>query len=341
MITSPVRIGIIGAGFWSQFQVPAWLELPDVEIVAICDKDLAKAENIADRFGIEKPYHSAEEMMDQEKITVVDIISNVETHPHLAKEAARRGIHVICQKPMAANITQSHEMVKNCERAGVNLFVHENFRWQAPIRRVKELMNDQAIGEPFKARITYCNSFPVFENQPFLAELDQFILTDMGTHTLDVLRFLFGEVKEFYAKIQTVNSNIKGEDVANILAEMKNGMQVFVEISYASILEHERFPQTYVLVEGSKGSIYLGPDLKISLTTKDGTIHEKVTVPSYPWGDPDYALIHSSIVSTHMNLANALLGRGEAETTGDDNLKTLSLVFGCYESAKTGRIITL
>src|SRR5690606_39312970 len=72
---------------------------------------------------------------------------------------------------------------------------HENWRWQSPIRKVKELLDAGVIGNVFKARVTFCSAFPVFDNQPFLRELEEFILTDIGSHILDVCRFLFGDRK--------------------------------------------------------------------------------------------------------------------------------------------------
>lgn len=149
--------------------------------------------------------------------------------------------------------------------------IHENWRWQAPIRALKKKLDSGVIGKSFKARISYCNSCPVFENHPSLAELEQFIIADMGSHILDTARFLFGEVKYLYCQIATVRKNIKGEDVASIAMRMKSGLQCNVELSYASKLENDRFPETYFLIEGENGSIELGPDFWLRITTKDGT----------------------------------------------------------------------
>ena len=118
-------------------------------------------------------------------------------------------------------------------------------------------MDSGVIGRAFKARVSFCSPFPVFDNQPFLAELDKFILTDIGSHVLDICRFLFGEAKSLYCLTQRVNQKIKGEDVANVLMEMQTGLHCYAEMSYASVLEKEAFPQTLVLVEGDKGSYIL------------------------------------------------------------------------------------
>ncbi len=101
-------------------------------------------------------------------------------------------------------------MVDLCRNAGVNLYIHENYRWQAPVRRFREIMDSGIIGTPFKARVSFLSGFPVFDNQPFLKNLDKFILTDMGSHILDVTRYLFGEVKTLWCQTRSINPGIKG-----------------------------------------------------------------------------------------------------------------------------------
>jgi predicted dehydrogenase len=209
------------------------------------------------------------------------------------------------------------------------------------MREVKRLLNSGVIGRVFRGRIDYCNSFPVFENQPFLKELKQFILTDVGSHILDAARFLFGEGSHVYCRTHRVHEDIQGEDVASVMMTMGGDVTVTVQMSYASRLEQDRFPETFLLIEGSKGSIELGPDCWVRVTTAEGTVSRRVTPPHFPWADQRYALVHSSIVPCHANLVGALRGEGEAETTGEDNLKTMELVFKAYESAAAGRVVEL
>jgi predicted dehydrogenase len=160
-------------------------------------------------------------------------------------------VAVICQKPMAPDLATARRLVALSREKGVPFYIHENFRWQAPIRRLKAILDAGEIGPVFKARVSFCSAFPVFDNQPFLAELDQFILTDIGSHVLDIVRYLFGEAKTLHCLTRRVNPKIKGEDVANVLLEMTGGVHCYTEMSYASLLERETFPQTLVLAEGT------------------------------------------------------------------------------------------
>jgi len=246
---------------------------------------------------------------------------------------------MICQKPMAPKLPLAQEMVSVCEQSGCPLFIHENWRWQAPIRKVKDILNSGAIGKVFKARVTFCSGFPVFDNQPFLAELDEFILTDIGSHILDTCRFLFGEVETLFCDTTSVNPKIKGEDVANVFMKMRDGTACFAEMSYASILEYEPFPQTFLLIEGERGSIHLTKEYSIHLTTRTGTEIITAKPKMYSWLDPKYALVHSSIVECNKDILLALQSKHKAETTGADNLQTVKLVHAAYASARTKSII--
>jgi D-apiose dehydrogenase len=338
----PLSFALIGTGFWSQFQLDAWRELPGVECVALCDRSPKKAAALGRRFGITRIYDDVEQLLAREKLDFVDLVTDVATHAPLARLAAKHGVAVICQKPMATSLREATATVEFCRRRRVPFLVHENFRWQTPLRALKATLDRGTIGRPFRARIDFISGFPVFENQPFLAELEQFIITDVGSHTLDLARFLFGEAASIYCRTQRVHKNIRGEDVATIVLEMRNGMHVTVNMAYAgNALEREAFPETLVFVEGERGSAELAPRCILRTTTRRGTRVSRATPPRYGWADPRYAVVHSSIVTCNANLLSALQRRVHAETTGADNLQTVRLVFGAYQSAASGRPVTL
>ncbi len=337
----PLKVAVIGAGFWSQFQIPAWLELPNVECVAVCDINGDKTKSLADRFQISGRFQDADELLRIIRPDVLDVITSPETHRDMVALAAKHRVPVICQKPLANDLKTAKEMVRICNQANIPLFVHENWRWQRPLREVKKVLDSGAIGKPFRAHVDFSSSFPVFDNQPFLRELDKFILSDMGVHILDVVRFFFGEAEWLMCRVQRINRTIRGEDVATVLVQMKSGGTVICTLSYASRLERERFPEAFLRIEGDRGSIELAPDFWIRVTDEEGTRSRRCPPPMYSWADPSYALIHSSIVDCHRNLIEGLLRKGQAETTGEDNLRTLELVFGSYESARLGQPVKM
>jgi D-apiose dehydrogenase len=339
---SELRFAIFGAGFWSRFQLAGWNEVKGAQCVAVYNRSRIKAEALAGRFRVPAVYSDAEELMDNEKLDFIDIITDVNSHPEFVFMAAERKVPVICQKPMAPSLKAAAQMVHRCRNAGVPFLIHENWRWQRPIRELKRALEKREIGRPFRAQIDMISGFPVFKNQPFLAELKQFIITDLGSHTLDTARFLFGEAENLYCQTGKAHKDIKGEDIATVTLRMGESTIVTVNMAYAeNYLERDRFPETFIFVEGEKGSIELAPDFWLRVTTKNGTHARRVPPPRYPWADPAYDVVHSSIVTCNRNLLAHLRGEAAAETTGQDNLETLKLVFGSYDSARRGTAVRL
>lgn len=339
----PLRFALFGTGYWSQFQLAAWKELPGVECVALYNRTPAKARALGERFGVTAIYDDPAKLLDQVKVDFVDIVTDVGTHAPLTKLAADRGRAVISQKPMATSLAEAHEMARYCEQKRVPLFVHENWRWQRPIRELKRILDRGEIGDVFRAGIDMISGFRLFEQQPFLRELEQFILTDLGSHTLDTARFLFGEAQDLTAWTGQVHHDIRGEDHATVVMRMgARPVHVVVRMAYAeNYVERECFPQTLFFIEGLKGSIEVAPDYNIRVTTRDGTRVERHPPDPYAWVDPRYAVVQSSIVACNANLLAALRGTTPAETSAADNLRTMKLVFSAYESSRTRQTLNL
>jgi len=337
-----LKFAVLGCGFWSKFQIGAWSEIKEAELVAVYNRTISKAEKIAEYFHVPGIYSDPEELFRTEKLDFVDIITDVDTHYQFVEMAVKYGIkNIICQKPMAPDFATAVRMVSLCREHGAKLYIHENYRWQAPVRRLKEILDSGVIGKPFKARVSFLSGFPVFDNQPFLRDLDHFILTDMGSHVFDVIRFLFGECNELWCQIKSINPGVKGEDMAAVMMKMRNGMPVFTELSYASVVEYDSFSTLHLLVEGEYGSTWLGPRFEIRTTTRKGTESEFITFPSYPWADPDYIVNHESGIHINRNILDDMFGKSKAENTGDDNFETVKLVWASYRSAQTMGIIKL
>lgn len=336
-----LRFAIFGTGFWSQFQLGGWQELEGVECVALYNRTLSKARDLAKRFGVPAAYDDAEALMKNEVLDFIDIITDVDTHAEFTALGARYGKDVICQKPMAPDFETAKDMMKLCRKAGVRFYVHENYRWQPQFRRVRQILDEGLIGKPFRCKTGFNTAFPVFETQPFLATLENFALTDQGSHQFDVLRYLFGEAQSIYTQIQTVNPTIKGEDVATSLLRMKNGVVCIQEISFSSPLEKEVFPQTLLLIEGEKGSIRLDAGFEISITVGTETKKEVVAMKTYPWQTDRLVPEPPSIVECNNDILQDMLGKKKAETTGKDNFETVRLVWAAYESARTGDVVQM
>ena len=336
-----VRFGVIGCGFWSQYQLAAWIEIEGVELAGLYNRTRSRAQALAARHGNPPLFGSAEELLSQGELDFVDIITSVETHAAFTELAARFGVDVICQKPMARDLAECERMVAACQSASVQLIIHDNWRWQAPIRAFAEALRDSGVGEPFRATVTYCNSFPVFQNQPFLAELEQFILMDMGTHILDTVRFLFGEATSVYCQTASVTPGIRGEDVATLSLRMASGVHCQVVLSYASQWSADRFPGTYLCAECAGGAVELGPGRQLAITHGGSTRTARVEVPGFSWADRQYELVHASIAVAQRDFLGVLRGEIAPETSGEQYLETMKLVQAAYESAQRNRVVAL
>ncbi|HZY45980.1 MAG TPA: Gfo/Idh/MocA family oxidoreductase [Anaerolineae bacterium] len=335
-----LKFAVFGTGFWSQFQIPAWFEVGGVDLVALYNRTVSKAEVIAQRFNVPRVYGDPEELLKNEQLDFIDIITEVPFHAPLVYLAAKYKIPVICQKPMAPDYETAQKMVQVCRDANVPYMIHENFRWQTPMRALKQAVDSGQIGTPFRARIDFITGFPVFANQPFLKTLEHLIITDLGSHMLDIARWLFGEANSLYCQTKRVQPDIAGEDAATFILQMGGRTTVVANIAYAgSFVEREVFPQTLVFIEGDKGSIELAPDYWLRVTTKEGTFSRRVPPPRYAWADPAYDAPHASIVPCNANLLNAIKTGQPAETSGEDNLKTMRLVYSSYESAARNEVI--
>jgi predicted dehydrogenase len=336
----PLRFAMVGAGFWARYQLAAWKEVPEAECVAVCDRMRERAERLAMSLGVMRVYDDTARMLEQERVDFVDIVTDPPSHPELVRLVADHGIAVVCQKPLALSLEEAEALVDYCHSRGVRLIVHENWRWQVPIRALRRMLDGGVIGRPFYGEIRFCTSFPVFQNQPYLRTLERFALADVGVHLLDVARFFFGEADRLYCQTHRVDPDIRGEDVAIVVLRM-NTTTVVCRMSFASRLSEERFPQTFCTIEGDRGSLELGPDYWIRTTTAEGTWARRFPPPSYPWVDPLYEVVQASMVPCNAHILHALRTGEPAETEAEDNLKTLRLVFAAYDSASRGQVRSL
>ena len=329
----PLRGALVGCGFFALNQLHAWRDLPGVEIVALCDRDPARLALAGDLFGIDRRYADADAMLAAETLDFVDIATTVPSHRALVELAARRRLPVICQKPFAATMADARAMVAACAAAGVPLMVHENFRWQSPIQAVKAVLDRGDIGEPFWGRVSFRSGFDVFAGQPYLAEGERFIIEDLGIHSLDVARFLFGDVAGLTARTRRVNPAIRGEDVATMLLDHASGATSVVDCSYATHLAEEPFPQTLVEVDGARGTIRLSAGYRLTVATAEGARETDVSPPLLPWASRPWHTIQESVLAIQRHWAECLRAGREPQTSGRDNLQTLALVEAAYASA--------
>ena len=127
-----MRIGLIGCGFFAQNHLNAWRDLSSegAVLTSVCDIDPAKAKAAAAEFGAPRWYSDVVEMLDAEKLDLVDIVTRMDTHRAIVTETLARNIPTVVQKPFAPAIEECMAMAEMASKAGTFLAVHENFRFQ-------------------------------------------------------------------------------------------------------------------------------------------------------------------------------------------------------------------
>ncbi len=338
---SDFKGALIGCGFFAVNQMQGWNDVKGAGIVAICDRDPERLKIVGDQFGVERRYTDAGQMFADGGFDFVDIATTVSSHRALVEMAAAHKVPAICQKPFAPTLADAKAMVAACKAAGIPLMIHENFRWQTPIQAVRKVLDTGAIGTPFWGRFSFRSGYDVFSGQPYLSEGKRFIIEDLGIHTLDIARYILGDVTSLTARTRRVNPRINGEDVATILLDHDNGATSIVDVSYATKQSIEPFPETLIEIDGTEGSIRLSQGYELQVTNTEGTVNTDVAPTLLSWASRPWHNIQESVFAIQQHWIDSLKAGSESSTSGTDNLKTFALVEAAYESADTKATIDI
>ncbi len=335
-----IALGIIGCGFFAQNHLHAWADLKEqgVEIAAVCDVNPSKAKAAAEVYGAPRFYTDAEAMLAEQNLGLLDIVTQMDTHRRLVELAMRRGVPTIVQKPFGRDLADCVAMVEAAEAAGVFLAVHENFRFQTPMRKAIQVLRSGAIGEPSWARISFRTGYDIYKGQPYLLDEERFVILDLGTHVLDLARVFLGEAEHVSAQTQRRNPRARGEDTATILVKHRDGGVSVVECTYEARRVPDLFPQTLIEIEGSRGAIVVkpGPVMEVTVDGKMTTI--EVDAPVLGWAERPWHIVQESVFATCAHMLAAVRAGRSADTDARDNLRTFALCEAAYELAAAGQI---
>jgi predicted dehydrogenase len=333
-----IALGLVGCGFFAQNHLHSWKDLAaeGVDIVAVCDIDPAKAKAAAEAFDVPHWYTEAEAMFREQNIGLVDIATRMDTHRPLVELAIQHRVPAIVQKPFAPALADCAALTKAAEDAGVFLAVHENFRFQVPMRRAVAVLRSAAIGEPSWARISFRTGYDIYEGQPYLLNEERFVIIDLGAHVLDLARIFLGEVERVSAETQKRNPRVRGEDTATMLLRHTSGGVSVVECTYEAHRVPDPFPETLVEIEGPRGAIALKAGPTMEVTTDGRMTSVDVDAPVLDWAERPWHIVQESVYAACAHMLQAVRASGEADTCARDNLKTFALCEAAYESAATG-----
>lgn len=196
-----MRTAVIGLAGVGNVHVNRWEDMPEVELVAVCDTDQRTLESVAAKHDV-KGYPSAEELIDSERLDAISICTPPKSHLPLTRLAAEHGVHVLCEKPMASHVEDCHRMIGVCEANRVTLMIGHKKRFVPPLVKLKELV-DGELG-PIQYMI---HRYP----HPGMSNRDWFWAEDDGggpilenaVHAADILGYLMGDVERVYAEGDT------------------------------------------------------------------------------------------------------------------------------------------
>src|SRR5688572_993796 len=219
----PLRIGMVGAGWVTQYHLPAWKKLRGrARVVAIADPAAPAREVRQASFDIADAFASCEAMLEAMALDAVDVCTPREAHAPTVAAVAARGLPVLCQKPLAPTLTEAEALVAAIG-PGARLMVHDNWRFRPVYRHLKTWLDANVAGRLRAVRLDYLSSGmipvadgsrPALTRQPFVRSLPRMLVSEILIHHLDALRYLLGELEVVSAHLERTNDEIIGEDVA-------------------------------------------------------------------------------------------------------------------------------
>jgi predicted dehydrogenase len=324
-----LRIGLAGAGWVSEHHLDAYQRLQErVTVAAIADPVRSAAEARAARYGIAEVYASVEEMLEETTLDALDIAAPREAHASLCRLAARHGLAILCQKPLAPTLEEAECLVAELGRRG-RLMVHDNWRFRPHYRRVHEWISEGRIGDVRSASMMILTSgllpdesgaLPALERQPMLAGLERMLLMEVMIHHVDTLRFLLGPLALAAARLGKRCPRIRGEDRAALFLVGDDGAAVSL---LGDFMAHGYPPHQVDRLEvlGTEGSIFLrdnqlrlvgGPEQTVELDLR--------------------ANYKESYRAAIAHFLDRLADGAPFETSADDHLETLRIVEAAYRS---------
>ena len=342
-MSGKIRVATVGAGYFSQFQYEAWQRLPDVDLVAVCNRTEAKARQIAETYGIPQVFTDLAEMLDRTKPDLVDIITPPVTHLESIRLAAARRIPIVCQKPFCQTVEEAEQAVSAAAATETLLVVHENFRFQPWYGEAKRLLDAGDLGTPFQISFRLRpgdgqGPEAYLDRQPYFQTMERFLVHETAIHQIDTFRYLMGEVTEVYAELRRLNPVIAGEDAGLILLGFESGARGLFDgnrlVDHAA--DNRRLTMGEMVLEGSDAVLRLDGDGGLFLRPHGRNDEQAV---SYAWENRGFA--GDCVYRLQRHVVDHLLGRGAVMNTGRDYMANLRVEQLVYDSDRLGRRLSV
>lgn len=211
-----LRGAIVGCGMIAEYHLRAWLRIPEVEIVALCDPDVARAQSRRSEFVPQARIHeSLTALLAVEKLDFVDILTPPWLHREHCLRAAATGVHIICQKPLCSDLSEAESLVAELRGYDKVFAVHENHPYRPWFREILRRQREGFFGPIRHVALIQHDAHEPPER--FKAEAERGIMLEYGVHLVDMVRALLGEPQRAFATFQRINPRVRGESLATAL----------------------------------------------------------------------------------------------------------------------------
>ena len=320
-----VRVGVIGCGTISHAHLRSYAKAARAQIVAVADTRPGVAAERAQAYGA-TAYVDYQEMLAREDLHAVSICTPPPTHRAITEQAAARGLHVLCEKPLAMSVAEGAAMVAAAQSANVILMTAFCNRFYTPIAKAKAWLNAGKLGALHHLRLRFAGVELMAGT--WLADPAQGggILWESGPHYVDLFRYLVGEMKDIYAKGGTLAQDIPGTDTVAFLAESVDGVVGTMEGSWSS-------PHTEKCLEiyGEKGAIVID---FLSGRSRFSLDHATERVDADLDGHDRFYLEISHFL-------DCAAGNAAPIVTGEDGVEAMRLIAAARQSIETGLPVTV
>ncbi|MBX2841832.1 MAG: Gfo/Idh/MocA family oxidoreductase [Flammeovirgaceae bacterium] len=210
-----IKVAVAGVGFIGPAHIEALRRIPNIEVVAMFHPFEAEAKEKAMDLGIPNAYADYAEMLDKEALDCVHVCTPNNLHFPMAKQALEKGIHVVCEKPLATTVAEAEELVALAESKGLVNAVHFNLRYYPIVRQMKTMREKGQLGEVYSIMGSYLQDWLFFETDyNWRLEPDKSgeskAIADIGSHLMDVIEYISDlKITQVMADFSTIHKTRK------------------------------------------------------------------------------------------------------------------------------------
>lgn len=307
------------------------------KLVAVCDIDLRKAEDLASKYNA-KAYQYIDDLLKNENVDLVSICSPNGLHAQHSIKALKAGFNVLCEKPLAINVNDCGEMIKAAESCNKRLFAIKQNRYNPPVAAVKEAIDKGVFGKIYSIQLScfwnrntdyYANSWKG------TAALDGGTLFTQFSHFIDLLYWMIGDVKRAYALTGNFDHQniIEFEDTGVVALEFHNG--ALGTINY-TVNSYGKNMEGSLTIFGEKGTVKIGGQYLNELEYQNIEGFEFKDLPKGNTAN-NYGQYQGSMSNhdkVYENVVEVLLNNGVISANSFEGLKTVEIIDKIYNSAK-------